>query len=285
MKGYVNTDPATKHQKCLPIGFFKKLIQNKASTLTTAIGQLAVGALFFGMRSCEYSKVHGDRKTKLLTVKDIRFFRGRKEIKKDISTFYNRATSVSICFRMQKNDEKEAVVTMHRSSKGLCPVKTWGEIVDRVLSYPRANQNSPVNLVEIETTKKPKYVQIRSSDILKHIRNTVTQIGEDKLGFTAKEVGTHSIRSSFAMFLHLNGIRSDKIMLQGRWRSTAFLTYIRVQVTEFSLGLSDKMNKTRDFYTVPEDRYDHTGQHYYQVDHNVNRQNTFPTHNPGIMAF
>ena len=127
-------------------------------------------------------------------------------------------------------------------------------------------------------------MQIRSSDALKHIRNTVTQIGQDSLGFSAKEVGSHSIRSSFAMFLHLNGIRSDKIMLQGRWRSTAFLTYIRVQVTEFSLGLSDKMNKTRDFYTVPEEKYDYTEQHYYQVDHNINRQNTFPTHNLGIMA-
>ena len=186
---------------------------------------------------------------------------------------------------MQKNDEKEAVITMHRSSKGLCPVQTWGEIVARVLSYPRSNYNSPVNIVEIPTTKKPKYVQIRSSDVLKHIRNTATQIGYDKLGFTAKEVGTHSIRSSFAMFLHLNGIRSDKIMLQGRWRSTAFLTYIRVQVTEFSRGLSDQMNKTKDFYTVPEARYDHTEQNYYQVDHSNYRQNSFPIHNPGIMAF
>ena len=138
---------------------------------------------------------------------------------------------------MQKNDEKEAVITMHKSSKGLCPVNS--------------NYNSPVNLVEIETTKKPKYVQIKSSDVLKHIRSTVTQIGEDRLGFTAKEVGPHSIRSSFTMFLQLNRIRSNKIMLQGRWRSTAFLTYIRVQVTEFSLGLSDQMNKTRNFYTVP----------------------------------
>ena len=281
----MNTDPATRHQKCLPIGVFKKLIQNKSTPLTTAIGQLAVGALFFGMRSCEYSKVSGDRKTKLLTVNDIRFFKGRKEIKKDTSQFYNRATSVSICFRIQKNDEKEAVITMHKSSKGLCPVKTWGEIVTRVLSYPRSNYNSPVNLVEEQSTKKPKHVQIRSIDILKHIRNTVTQIGQDTLGFTAKEVGTHSIRSSFAMFLHLNGVRSDKIMLQGRWRSTAFLTYIRVQVTEFSTGLSDQMNKTKDFYTVPEDRYDNTEQHYYQVNHNINRQNTFPNHNPGMMAF
>ena len=69
---------------------------------------------------------------------------------------------------------------MHRSSSGLCPVKTWGEIVARILSYPRSNHNSLVNLVEIETSKKPIYVQIRSSDVLKYLRNTVTQIGQDR---------------------------------------------------------------------------------------------------------
>ena len=98
IKGYVNKDPAAKHQKCLPIGVFKKLILNKATNLTTAIGQLTVGALFFGMRSCKYSQVTGERKTKLLRIKDIRFLRGRKEIKKDTSTFYKLATSVSVCF-------------------------------------------------------------------------------------------------------------------------------------------------------------------------------------------
>lgn len=86
IKGYINEDPAVQHQKCLPIGVFRKLWSNRASQLTTAIGQLAVGALFFGMRSCEYSCVIGDRNTKLLQVKDIRFFRGRKEIKNRLAT-------------------------------------------------------------------------------------------------------------------------------------------------------------------------------------------------------
>ena len=45
-------------------------------------------------------------------------------------------------------------------------------------------------------------------------------------------------------------------MLQGRWRSSAFLTYIRAQVSEFSTGLSDKMISNREFYTIPDYNYD-----------------------------
>jgi len=42
-------------------------------------------------------------------------------------------------------------------------------------------------------------------------------------------------------------------MLQGRWRSDAFLLYIRVQVTAFSTGLSNAMvHDSNNFYTVPD---------------------------------
>ena len=52
-------------------------------------------------------------------------------------------------------------------------------------------------------------------------------IGEDKLGIKAEDVGPHSNRSSAAMWMYLNGVRTFTIMLQGRWSSDAFLTYIR----------------------------------------------------------
>ena len=271
LKGYEKSVPPIKHQKCLPIGVFQRLRANTASDLATAMGQLAVGALFFGMRSCEYLQVAGDRKTKLLCVRDIRFFRGRQDIKKDRNQFYNRATSVSICFRLQKNDEKEAVITMHRAKLGgLCPVTTRGEIVSRVLSYEGLSLNSPVNLVKQTIKNKTKFVQVKSTQMLQHIRNTVTQIGADKLGFGPRDVGTHSIRSSFAMFLYVNNIKSDKIMLQGRWKSTAFLSYIRAQVMEFSTGLTDQMNRTKNFYSEPETSFNHREQHYLNVPHRHN---------------
>ena len=41
-------------------------------------------------------------------------------------------------------------------------------------------------------------------------------------------------------------------MLQGRWLSQAFLTYIRPQVLAFSSGLSEKMMENGSFYTIPD---------------------------------
>ena len=57
------------------------------------------------------------------------------------------------------------------------------------------------------------------------------------------------------MFLYLSGVRSDRIMFQGRWLSQAFLTYIRPQVSAFSAGLSEKMLEGGSFYTVPDNTY------------------------------
>ena len=118
---------------------------------------------------------------------------------------------------------------------------------------------------------------------MQHIRNVVIQLGKTKLGFGPKDVGTHSIRSSFAMFLHLNDVNTEKIMLQGRWKSTAFLTYIRVQVLEFSAGLSGLMNNTRDFYTVPETNFDQRELNALSVPHRYNPYEDILTRTPGIM--
>ena len=84
------------------------------------------------------------------------------------------------------------------------------------------------------------------------IRLTVSIIGEVTLGFGPDDVGTHSIRSSFAMFLYLKRVCDSLTVLQGRWRSLEFMDYIRPQVDEFSAGLSALMTQVTDFYTVPD---------------------------------
>ena len=93
---------------------------------------------------------------------------------------------------------------------------------------------------------------ITQKEILQHIQSTVSSIGKDKLGFTADEVGTHLIRSSFAMQLYLQNESVYTIMLQGRWKSDSFLLYIRKQVLEFGKNLSHKIAHAKEeFYTVP----------------------------------
>ena len=227
---------------------FKKLYNNKFNELSTAIGQLTVGALFFGMRSCEYSKVTSKRKTEIIKIKHVRFFNNRREINKSRNMDYKSIQSVTITFVKQKNGDKEADRTMHRTNNELCPVKAWVEIVSRILGYPDTNENTTVNYVLLNNTP----CHIDSKQVLTMIRLQITVIGQEVLGFGPDDAGTHSIRSSFAMVLHLAGKDPLIIMLQERWRSQAFMDYIRPQVAEFSTGLSEAMMTNHDFYHIPE---------------------------------
>jgi hypothetical protein len=66
--------------------------------------------------------------------------------------------------------------------------------------------------------------------ILLKIRQAVTTLGPSVLGFSAKEVGTHSNHSGSAMGMFLSGTPVCTIMLMGRWSSDAFMRYIHKQV-------------------------------------------------------
>ena len=70
-------------------------------------------------------------------------------------------------------------------------------------------------------------------------------IGKEKIGFTAKEVGTHSIRASFATLLYLRKVDPILIQIGGRWKSKAFLKYIRRDTTEIAItrGISHRRNR------------------------------------------
>ena len=224
---------------------FKNLLRDNFTPLTQALGQLACGALFFGMRSCEYLTVTGTRKTKRLKVRDIRFFKNNLEIQNKTSPMIKFADTISITFRFQKNKKKDITITQPRSGQELCPVLVWGNIVQRILSYPNSSLNSPVNTVIVGKTRH----YITANDMFSHLRNTVGNM--DGLGFTKDDVGTHSIRSSLAMALYLAKRPITTIMLLGRWSSDAFLLYIRRQVQEFSKGVSSDMVNQENFFTIP----------------------------------
>lgn len=84
------------------------------------------------------------------------------------------------------------------------------------------------------------------------LRASVIAIGEDILGVSANDIGTHSIRSGAAMAMYLGECPVFTIMLIGRWSSQAFLRYIRKQVEQFSQDISAKMIKVQFFRHVPD---------------------------------
>ena len=75
--------------------------------------------------------------------------------------------------------------------------------------------------------------------------------GVNQYGIGEREVGTRSIRSGAAMALAVQGGQSERsIMMLGRWKSLAFLVYIRPQVLEWAGDMSCRMANTSSFLDV-----------------------------------
>jgi len=102
-----NSDPGEVQQKALPVCVYRELHRVASSTpfknsdLDIAVADLLTLAYFFCMRSCEYSDVQGERHTKILCMRNIRFF---DDNNRDISKDFNKihlAISVTLTFEFQ----------------------------------------------------------------------------------------------------------------------------------------------------------------------------------------
>jgi hypothetical protein len=221
-----------------------------SSELEHHTADLALGAFFFACRSCEYLKVKGARRTKTLRVVDIQFRRGRQVLAHD-SPSLHLADTVTVTFQDQKNRAKAASRTAWKTSNPLaCPVVAFASAVRRARAL---SGSSDETLIYNFTLARNRVFQaVTDINMIAYLRLAVTMIGEDKLGYQAKDVGTHSIRSGCAMALVLSNHAAWRIMLTGRWKSQAFLCYIREQIQQFSKGVSERMTTNPDFYHVPD---------------------------------
>ena len=251
-KSFKHLDPREKAQKAVTPMLLAHLFK-QTSPFACTIADLINGAFFFACRSCEYSKVSGTRKTKLITIRHIRFRQGNRLLKH--RSLFHKADSVSITFVNQKNEMCYETVTQHKNSQQLQnPALLLARIVNRVLDISRTTIDSPINTFYNPITKRTEY--ITSHQVLTSLRWAAGELGFDRLGFHPNDIGCHSIRSGAAMAMYLSPkrIQTYTIMLQGRWCSDAFLRYIRKQVQEFSQGVSEAMicDTTYAFFTIPE---------------------------------
>ena len=83
--------------------------------------------------------------------------------------------------------------------------------------------------------------EITSAHVRTQLRAAAASVGREKLGFHPDEIGCHFLRSGAAMAMKLAGVSEYTIMIIGRWKSMAFLEYIRKQVAEFSIDISDRL--------------------------------------------
>jgi len=247
-KAYKSEDPPPVQQKALPGCILRQLYQHKSTERLKAIADLCTCAFFFAMRSCEYLSVGGlPRKTKRLRLRNLRFFKNRKEMAHGHQSLH-KCDFISITFEDQKNAMRNDTITMHAADNNLlCPVKSWSRVVKRVLVSNKASQDSFVNSFDANG----RLHLVTSNDAMRSLRAAATTIGATNLGFNPSEIGTHSLRSGSAMAMYLDEVPVYTIMLIGRWSSDAFLLYIRKQVEQFSHNVSNRMIKNLSFTHVP----------------------------------
>jgi hypothetical protein len=247
LRGYRSTDPPEKRQIAISGSVLREFYRLSLSEMDKARCELFIGAFFFAMRSCEYLAVNGKRKTKLLCIKNIRFFQGKCLVKHS-DPLIHLSSSVSITFEEQKRGSKGDTITHHCTKDPiLCPVKIWAKIVSRVYSYPSSGPDTSVNTFRLNNGKTHKF---SGKELLTHLRRAAASMGPDILGYTPDQIGMHSARSGAAMAMYLAGVPVFTIMLLGRWSSDAFLRYIRKEVQEFSLSVSSKMIAKDTFFTL-----------------------------------
>ena len=228
----------------------RKMLEVATTPWQIATAWLCIGAIFFAMRSCEYlctNTPEADRRTRILRLRNIIFKKQGSTIPHS-SPQLDSADIVMIIFEFQKNDKRDIQIHMFRTSDNvLNPVIAWATTVRRVWTYPNVSEDSKVC-----TFQNPDGIlcNIQAQHVRDWLRTIVSLIGEKTLGFTAADIGLHSLRSGGAMAMFLSKAAIIIIMRVGRWSSEAFLEYIREQVQDFTLGISENMIQFESFFNM-----------------------------------
>ena len=214
---------------------------------------LILGGYFFAMRACEFCLTERPGRTRRLTTANVVFRdKDSRLVKHSDLHLRSKAMFVTVCFVDQKNGTKMEKRSQRRSGiKALCPVEAWVSVISR-LQKDFAPIQSVGAMPVCTYMEGDRIFEVESSQVLQLLRRTcVIYDGENKYGISESEIGTRSIRSGAAMALALQGGNSDKkIMMLGRWKSAAFLDYIRPQVLEWAGDMASEMAKTISFLDV-----------------------------------
>ena len=255
---YSLEDPPPKREKAIPLGLVIAIgEQADTSPKAQCTADLIQIALFFCLRSCEYTKTASHRRTTQFRFQDMQFHDKNGVIPGDApDQAFLDAWAVTLFLDTQKNCVRGESTSMEAS--GL----RHGDAVSaaaRRFIHLRTNKATPdTPICTYYTSLGATPSAIPSRHITATLRTAATKLGFQKLGFHSREIGSHSLRSGGAMTLHLAGIPEHTIKIIGRWRSDAFLIYLQGQIATFTQGVAGAMAKVRWFKHTTAPSFLHT---------------------------
>jgi hypothetical protein len=233
-------DPPENKQNAVTPRFLRALYESAITPFEIQTAILLIAAFFFAMRACEYCQSSGERKTKPVALKHLRFLRSDRSII-PITNLHeiSDAEYVTVTFEFQKTMKRNERRTQQRTTDPLlCPVRCFAHRVHQIITtIPGWTLDTTLDTV-LSNGKPVRLTQKFVHDFMKRI---CRRYGENYFGILAQNIGTRSIRSGAAMALLLSGHSTAHIMMIGRWSSDAFMEYIRPQVIEITNLSSQRM--------------------------------------------
>ena len=212
-------------------------------SLMMAMADWCECGLFAGLRLAEWAQdahcsdiVHYKRdfkqQARAFCLGDIRFedgtrtrFTAKQALERRIDT---SITKCWIKFRTQKNGQNGEERLFTRNNGGKCFVQAMLRIIRRFERIMGLNENTPLALYKNKDTSEPKF--ITASDIEKIWRKTAAQVYNldpvrDRT--VLQQWSAHSLRVGACVILHAMGCTESQIQWLLRWRSNAFMVYLR----------------------------------------------------------
>jgi hypothetical protein len=197
-KAFENVDPPTRRQKAITPRLLRKLFEASHHTSISdaapaIVADIVIGAFFFAMRSCEYSKPHITGKTKCIDLDGLIFRTTNNTVVPHTDpNLLTSAEFITITFVNQKNGKKMDSRTQRRTGDPhLCPVIRYGTQVQRILRMvPSAKGATTINTIALNG----KMGLITNTYILNLLRNKCYSFGgKATFGFDPQEIGNKSI--------------------------------------------------------------------------------------------
>jgi hypothetical protein len=200
LKAFDNDDPPPQRQKAVTPKLLRKFYQllasgpkNRRVSAYAHTADLVLGAFFFAMRSCEYTKTARPGRTKRIRMGGIVFrTRSRRVLLLTDPDLLKLADYVTIIFEDQKNGKKMDARSQQRSGHAyLCPILRWGSAVQRIIATI-PDWTNKTTLCSI--AMNDKIMEISNVFVRKLLRHTCFLFGGfTTFGFHPHEIGNRSI--------------------------------------------------------------------------------------------
>lgn len=240
----------------VPEWLVERGLNNSATELDKAVGDLVMVAFYYLLRVGEYTtkgKRNETKQTVQFKLEDVTFFRknGSGQLRclpRDAPDhLILTADGATLKLDNQKNGWK-GVCVYHEANGELmhCPVRALGRTVRHIRAEGR-DRKTYLSAYFVESLR----YDVTAEDVSVALKGAARALlYPTAKGIPIQRINTHSLRSGGANALALAGYSDTQIQKMGRWRGATFNEYIREELAVYAEKMSRDMKTKFGFVNI-----------------------------------